>query len=180
METALDKINTAEKEYADQQRIIRDKIAELRKAASDLLIIETATEDISSAYNEWFESESGKTESQRIAPKELIFTKKLKSGKTRYYYVVISRSSYDLANEYAKDLKTPIDRRDQVSGYIITGSLIAYLCRTVNPEDYLGKKVKIIEPVGKVMILPYISRDDWKTIQPANKDDGYQKLDKLN
>lgn len=179
IETALDKIQTSEKEYSDQQRIIRDKIAELKKAASDLLIIETATEDVSSAYNEWFESESGKTGSQRIAPKELIFTKKLKSGKTRYYYVVISRSSYDLANEYDKDLKT-LDMRYNVSGYIITGSLIAYLCRTVNPEDYLGKRVKIIDPVGKVMILPYISRDDWKTIQPASKDDGYRKLDKLN
>lgn len=180
IETASNKINIVEKEYSDQQRILRDKIAELRKAASDLLIIETATEDVSSAYSEWFDSESGKTGSQRIAPKELIFTKKLKSGKTRYYYVVISRSSYDLANEYTEDLKTPGDRRDRVSGYIITGSLIAYLCRTVNPEDYLGKKVKIIEPVGKVMILPYISRDDWKTILPASKDDGYQKLDKLN
>ena len=53
-------------------------------------------------------------------------------------------------------------------------------CRTVNPEDYLGKKVKIINPVGKGMILPYISFDDFRTLQPANEDNGYQKLADIN
>ena len=109
--------------------------------------------NVYAAYDKWFEAETGNSKAKRIAPKEL---------SNENTYVVISRSTVDIANELNRSVgKNDTDMLYKMINMAgMSGSLIAIVCKHNKNKPLNYSRPKISSPVSYDFIFPKITIDE--------------------
>ena len=118
-------------------------------------LIDVSTKNPYAAYAEWFRSETGNSDSSRIAPKEL--QRKDPDGWT---YVVISRSPVDMGKAmdtaFAESWKDFIIANMCIERYAASGVLVAFECKIDDISKVNRGKPRLTNIVSKVALYPQV------------------------